>query len=262
MVVTFWPHPATYFKRAPLAYALTTPEEREALIVKLGVDEVVTLPFNQELANLSAKAFLRKLMAEHTMTGLVVGPNFALGKEREGSTEKIAELSPQLGFTFKVVKPLTNGEGMISSSQIRKDLTESRVREAATKLGRPYRLSGKVVHGEHRGTGLGFPTANLDYPPERLIPANGVYATRAIIHEKVYSAVTNIGVRPTFENPLTTPRVEPHILDTQGEFYGETLELEFIDFLRPEEKFHSPDELVAQIQRDITKTRKLLQNVS
>lgn len=129
---------------------------------------------------------------------------------------------------------------------------------ANQKLGRPYRLTGKVVHGEHRGTGLGVPTANLEYLPERLIPANGVYVTRALVNGKTYAAVTNVGVRPTFDNPLQVARIEPHILDMQEQLYQQELTLEFIDFLRPEIKFANSQELVAQIQRDISETRKIL----
>ncbi|MRR30504.1 riboflavin biosynthesis protein RibF, partial [bacterium] len=254
-VITFWPHPATFFKRAPLAWALTSPEERRNLLCALGVEDVLTLDFTHDLANLSALEFMQGLKSRLGLKGLLVGPNFALGKGREGNVHRLAELAHELDFELEVAQPLTNNEGMISSSQIRTDLLEGRVKSAAHKLGRLYMLSGKVVHGEHRGTGLGVPTANLEHQPERLIPGNGVYITRALVNGKRYASVTNIGVRPTFDNPLPEPRIEPHILDINEQLYGQELSLEFVDYLRPEIKFESSKELVAQIQKDIQKTR-------
>lgn len=257
LVITFWPHPATFFKRAPLAWALTSPDERRDLVCALGVDDVLTLNFDQNLADLSALQFMQGLKDKLGLKGLMVGPNFALGKGREGTIQKLTEIAVELDFKLEIAQPLTGEEGMISSSQIRTDLMESRVKPAAQKLGRPYKITGNIVHGEHRGTGLGVPTANLDHQPERLIPGNGVYVTRAIINGKSFASVTNIGVRPTFGNPLPEARIEPHILDINEQLYGQELALEFIDYLRPEIKFESSKELVAQIQKDIQKTRDL-----
>lgn len=257
VVVTFWPLPATVFKRAPLAWALTSPEERKALLLSLGVDQVVTLDFNQSLADLTAERFLQRLDDNFNIAGLLVGPNFALGKNRLGTVEKLAEIGREMFFELKVLEPFATNQGMVSSSRIRADLGNHDVRAAAEKLGRPYRLTGKVVHGEHRGTGLGVPTANLEAMPERMIPANGVYVTRALVNNKAYASVTNIGVRPTFENPLPTPRVEPHILDMQDQLYQQELSLEFFEYLRPEIKFANAQELVAQIQKDIARTREI-----
>jgi riboflavin kinase/FMN adenylyltransferase len=260
VVVTFWPHPATFFQRAPLAYALTSPVERRDLLTSLGVDGVLTLTFDKALANLDAEAFLGELREQVDMTRLLVGPNFALGKGRGGDAKTLVEIGKNMGFNVTVVEPLVSGGEMVSSSLIRLDLSASKVRKATEKLGRPYSLSGKIVHGEHRGTRLGVPTANLELLPERLIPANGVYATRAWLDGKTYIAATNIGVRPTFENPLPAPRVEPHLLDIQEHLYGQDLKLEFIEFLRPEVKFESSDALVAQIQLDIARTRQVFKH--
>lgn len=262
LVITFWPHPATFFKRAPLAWALTSPDERRDLLCALGVDNVLTLNFEQELADLSALQFMQELKDRLGLKGLMIGPNFALGKGREGNIHRLSEIASELDFKLQVVEPITGSEGMISSSQIRTDLLEGRVKPAAYKLGRPYMLNGKVVHGEHRGTGLGVPTANLGHQPERLIPGNGVYVTCARVNGNAYASVTNIGVRPTFDNPLPEARIEPHILDIDEQLYGQELSLEFIDYLRPEIKFESSKELVAQIQKDIQKTRAHFDNDS
>lgn len=257
LVITFWPHPATFFKRAPQAWSLTSPAERRDLLLKLGVDEMITLTFDDALANLTAEEFILGLKRKLNLKGLLVGPNFALGKGREGNLEKLTGIARQHDFELEVITPVNADEGMVSSSQIRADLLASRIKAAAQKLGRPYSLTGKVVHGEHRGTGLGVPTANLAYEPERLIPINGVYVTRAIVNARAYASVTNIGVRPTFENPLLVPRIEPHILDMHDQLYGQELTLGFIDHLRPEIKFADSKELVAQIQKDILRTREL-----
>ncbi len=257
VVVTFWPHPAVFFNRAPKAYTLTSPEERKELIRAQGADDVLVLDFNQALANLTASQFMQRIKSLLDMKVLMVGPNFALGKGREGTVDQLSIIGAQLEVKVEVIHPVTFTQGMVSSSQIRADLNEYRVREASQKLGRPYRLTGQVVHGEHRGTGLGFPTANLEYLPDRLIPAKGVYATRAIVNGRTYASVTNIGVRPTFDNPLPIPRVEPHLLDMQDQLYQQQLTLEFIDFLRGEKKFETPQELIAQIQRDVDQTRQI-----
>jgi riboflavin kinase/FMN adenylyltransferase len=149
-----------------------------------------------------------------------------------------------------------NGE-VVSSSQIRKLLAEGQLNQANRCLGRPYSVEGNVIHGEHRGNLLGFPTANLDIAPDRLLPARGVYASRVKVDGKKYIAVTNIGVRPTFDNPLPNPRVEPHILDLDGDLYGKYLKLELLEYLRPEETFASPQDLITQVNLDVKKTREL-----
>ena len=165
-----------------------------------------------------------------------------------------------LEYKVEVVPPFKVNNVVVSSSQIRSLLQEGRLARANHLLNHPYSLSGKVIHGEHRGHGLGFPTANLQIPADRLIPAKGVYATRAIVHDKVYTSVTNIGVRPTFENPLEFPRVEPHILDLEEDLYGQEVKLELVDYLRPEIAFNNSTELIAQVQLDIQKAREVIEN--
>jgi len=258
VVITFSPHPAVFFKRVPEAYSLTSPRERERLLREAGIDRVVTVEFTQEIANLSAVDFMQMMKSNLGLTHLIAGFNFALGRGRSGDIPTLKELGKQLGYEVEVIEPQKiNGE-IISSSQIRKLLSDGELARANQCLGRPYSLEGDVIHGEHRGHHLGFPTANLDIAPDRLLPARGVYASRAVVDGKVYTAVTNIGVRPTFENPLPTPRVEPHLLDQQEDLYGKYLRLELIEYLRPEKAFDSPDDLVSQVKRDIERTRELL----
>ncbi len=257
VVITFWPLPAVYFGRADGRYALTFPEERAQLIKNCGVDRVITLEFNQHLAGLSAAEFLQVVQDHTHFVWLAAGSNFALGKDRLGNIDALQALGAQMNFELEVVAPKLDGPNLISSSQIRQDLAEGRIRQANQKLGRHFMLPGKVVHGENRGSRLGFPTANLQIAAERLLPGNGVYVTRAWMNESDAMAVTNIGVRPTFENPLPQPRVEPHLLDTEQDLYDSEMTLEFIDFVRPEKKFANAAQLTRQIKKDIQYTRKV-----
>jgi riboflavin kinase/FMN adenylyltransferase len=260
VVVTFHPHPAVFFKRVPQAYCLTSPIERERLLKELGVDAVITLPFDQDFADLSPRDFVLDMKETLGLTHLMAGFNFALGKNRSGDVAALEKLGDELEFTVDVLPPLKISNEIISSSQIRKFLQDGELRQANHYLGRPYSLEGKVIHGEHRGHELGFPTANLEIDMDRLLPACGVYACTAKVDGKDHSAVTNVGVRPTFVNPLVHPRVEPHILDLQEDLYGKYLKLEFIEYLRPEQAFHTPQELIEQVNFDIKRTRELLGN--
>ncbi len=256
-VITFWPLPPIFFKRVPERYALTFPEERAELIKKCGIDRVITLDFNQALAGLAPEEFLKVIKSHTSFVRLFAGADFALGKDRSGDLKALQSLGAIMDFEVEVIDPKKEGSAVISSSQIRQDLTNGKIREATRKLGRRYFLPGRVVRGESRGTKIGFPTANLEIAPERLIPGNGVYVTRAWMSESDAMAVTNIGVRPTFENPLPLPRVEPHLLDTSSDLYESEITLEFYDFIRPEKKFANAGKLIGQIKKDIKYARKV-----
>lgn len=258
VAITFDPLPALFFKRITTDHILTSIDERVALIKNLGVDQVVVLDFTREFADIDALTFMTEVKKALGLQKLFAGYNFTLGKDQAGTVAVLKEIGQQLDFEVEVVPPIRHGQEIISSSNIRKILKTGDVAKAAEYLGRPYALSGLVVHGENRGSKLGIPTANLAIPGERLLPAMGVYATRANINGKTYLSVTNVGVRPTFENPLPFPRVEPHLLDTSETFYGKYLTLEFVEYIRPEVRFPDSKALVAQIQLDILKTREIL----
>jgi len=258
VAITFDPLPALFFKRITTDHILTSIDERVALIKNLGVDQVVVLDFTREFADIDALTFMTEVKKALGLQKLFAGYNFTLGKDQAGTVAVLKEIGQQLDFEVEVVPPIRHGQEIISSSNIRKILKTGDVAKAAEYLGRPYALSGLVVHGENRGSKLGIPTANLAIPGERLLPAMGVYATRANINGKTYLSVTNVGVRPTFENPLPSPRVEPHLLDTSETFYGKNLTLEFVEYIRPEVRFPDSKALVAQIQLDILKTREIL----
>ncbi len=258
VAVTFDPLPAVFFKRVKTGNALTSVEERVNLIKALGVDEVIVLPFTRELADIDAASFMQGLKDSIGIEHLLAGFNFTLGKDRAGNVARLGEIGRQIGYEVEVVDPVKDDGEVISSSTIRRLIGSGEIAKANRFLGRPYSVAGEVVHGEHRGGKLGFPTANVDVPSERLLPAIGVYACKAYVDGKAYLAVTNVGVRPTFDTPLPAPRVEPHLLDTEDRFYDKYLSLEFYDYLRQEQKFPDSQSLIAQIKLDIEKTRRLL----
>jgi riboflavin kinase / FMN adenylyltransferase len=262
VVVTFYPHPSVVLRGRRPSFYLTTPDEKAEYLAALGVDAVVTHPFNAEVANIRAAEFVTRLVRYARMTELWCGSDFALGHNREGTVEFLRAAGEQHGFSVNVAAPeLADGE-VISSTRIRQALRDGAVEQAARYLGRPFRLTGDVVEGAKRGRTIGIPTANLAISEEHAIPATGVYACRAYPmgtqSATAQLAVTNIGFRPTFESQTPGLTVEAHLLDFSDNLYGRSLTLEFIARLRPEMKFSGIDALLAQIKRDIEEARRLL----
>lgn len=237
---------------------LTTPEERIELFGALDLDVLVLTPFTREFAQTTAEAFMQLLVDRFNLRELWAGHDFALGKNRAGNIEKLTALGQELGYIVQTFEPLLVDEHVVSSTRIRQLIAAGEVAAAAQLLGRPPSLRSYVVQGAQRGRILGFPTANFAVPPERLLPANGVYATWATRanNGQRYASVTNVGVRPSFDDPTRT--VEAYIFDFDENIYGETFTLEFIKHLRPEKKFNGIDQLVAQIKRDADQARAIL----
>jgi riboflavin kinase/FMN adenylyltransferase len=258
VVITFYPHPAVVLRGAQGPYYLTTPEERSEQLQALGVDQVITLPFDRELAALSAEAFMQLLIEKYQLKQLWIGYDFALGRGRQGTPEVLSSLGEKLGYTVKVFEPILQNNETVSSSQIRALLGKGDLEKVAASLGHCYTVTGPVVHGQGRGRGLGIPTANMDIWAERLLPVNGIYATWVWLDGKRYRSVTNVGIRPTFEYGPVIPRVEAHILDFNQDIYDKTIKLEFASFLRPEERFIDINLLIKQMHLDIEKTRQVL----
>lgn len=260
VAITFDPLPALFFRRIKNDHILTPIKERVSLIKSTGVNQVFVLNFTQDLADIEAAAFMAQIKNTLGVEKLIAGFNFTLGKDHAGTVAELKRIGNPLQIDVEVLPPIRFGQDIVSSSNIRKLLKNGEVAKARVFLGRPYNLRGRVVHGEHRGGKLGIPTANMGIPAERLLPANGVYATLAHVNQQTFLSVTNVGVRPTFENPLPAPRVEPHLLDTNNSYYGKTLKLDFIEYLRPEVRFPDSKALVEQIQQDIKKTREIFAN--
>ena len=257
VVVTFHRHPRLVLSpRSNLTY-LTSIKERIRLLESLGVGCVVTLSFTRELAELSAREFVGLLQKYLRMRSLVVGSDFALGKRREGDALKLESLGEELHFSVEVVEPMECEGEVVSSTAIRFALSQGDMIKVSQLLGRRFTLSGQVMKGDQRGKTLGFPTANLVPDPEQALPPDGVYTTRAFVNETAYPAVTNIGVRPTFDDGKRV--VEVHILDfEERELYGHEIRIELVHRLRGEVRFSGADELKAQMQRDVEQTRALL----
>lgn len=261
-LLTFDPHPAALLRPDRVHSYLTTVPERLEVFGGLPLDFAVAYPFTLETARTPAAGFMALVQQAVQMAALWVGPDFALGRNREGDVPALRAIGRELGYTVHTIEPhLLDGEE-VRSGRIRSYLLEGDVQAAAQQLGRLYQVTGRVVAGAQRGRTIGFPTANLAVPDERLLPANGVYATWArldddpLMRGQRLASVTNVGVRPSFDNGQRT--VETHLLAFDGNLYGRPLTLQFAARLRPEQRFSSVEALTAQIGRDVAAARRLL----
>jgi riboflavin kinase/FMN adenylyltransferase len=270
VVLTFSPHPAIVLGGKKDFKYLTTPEERLALLETLGVDVVITQTFDRAFADQTAADFMRRVVQSLGLHRLIIGYDTALGRGREGDAARLTEIGKELNYTVQVIPALSDDNGVISSTRIRGAIALGNVSAAASGLGRYYSISGQVVHGDGRGHRINVPTANISVPAGKVIPAYGIYACWARLEPskggmekntekpKKYLAATNVGVRPTFTPDLPAPAVEAHLLDFSRDIYGKQLKLEFVEYLRPEQKFASVESLVDQIRLDIDLTREIL----
>jgi riboflavin kinase/FMN adenylyltransferase len=258
VALTFYPHPGVVLGGRNGAFYLTHPDERARLLVEIGIDAVITLPFNREMASHTAYQFMNLLKSKLDLVHLWVGENFALGRNREGTIPRLIEIGRMLGYRLTTVAPFMVNGIVVSSSLIRSYLNDGQVILANEALGRPYTIKGEVVQGDQRGRLLGFPTANLSVWPEQLLPARGVYAGWAEVDEGRFRAITNIGLRPTFAGSDTVYRVETHLIDYSGDLYQKCLRLGFSARLREEQRFESVDGLIAQLHQDKLNAQKVL----
>ncbi len=260
VVLTFTPHPAIVLGGKTDFKCLTTPGERIALLESLGVDEVITLTFDQALAHQTAKEFMLLLSHALGLRALFIGYDTALGRGREGNATRLAEIGKELGYTVQGFPPLADDEGIISSTRIRQKITAGEVSSAAADLGHPFSITGPIIHGDGRGHTIKIPTANIQIPAGKILPAYGIYACRAWVSGQSHPAATSIGVRPTFYRTEPAPTIEAHLLDFNADLYGQAVCLEFLEYLRPEEKYDSVEALLEQISHDIERTREVLKN--
>jgi len=247
VVVTFWPHPRAVFSGSQMP-PLADQEMRRQLLGRLGVNYLLELSFDMELAKLSPTEFLQKYLYPLNIGELVIGYDFRLGKGRSGDFEVLKQIGLEDGFGVEQVGPLMLGDSPISSTRLRKAIEDGDMALARKMLGRPHGFSGLVVHGEGRGSGLGFPTANVRVPAV-LTPPDGVYATCVTHRGQCFPAVTNIGFNPTFNGKHRS--IESFILECDRNLYDETIHMDFLARLRGEKRFAGPGELAEQISRDI-----------
>ena len=259
-VVTFKQHPHSLLEPQANLQFLTSLPQKIRLLKDEGVEVIIILTFTLELAQIGAPQFIGLLQKYLKMRGLVVGPDFALGRNREGNIDTLRTLEQGMNFSLTVVPLITKNSEVISSTTIRDALAEGAMRKVHNLLGRHFSLEGRVIAGSGRGTELGFPTANLDIEPAQAIPADGIYATWAYIDAQPHQSVTHIGKRPTFGETERT--LEVHILDYNGELYRYKLKIEIIERLRSEQKFDTAEKLTKQIIKDVRGARAILNHSS
>jgi riboflavin kinase/FMN adenylyltransferase len=256
-VLTFEPHPAEVLAPGTNPRLIATIDERIDLFEAVGIDVVAVVDL-AEIRHLAPEQFVERILLSKLGTRhLVVGSDFQFGRDRAGDCDFLIEFGSTHGFDVEVAD-LVEAEGVISSTRIRRLIEEGGVADAARLLGSPFRLSGVVVPGDHRGEGLGFPTANLRPPTRKVIPGNGIYAAWAEIEGQQLAAAVNVGTRPTFGG--SDLLIEAHLLDFDSDVYGQTLALVFVERLRSEVEFASVDDLVSAIDKDVEQVRRLLQS--
>lgn len=255
-VVTFSNRPITVIRPGTEPSYLTTLDQRVDLIKQQGIEVVVCLEFTPELASISAEEFANLLAGSLNMKGLVMGPDSAIGKDRQGDLAFMKQQGEKLGFWAQSVETFEIDGQPVKSRRIRDAVSNGSLEVCPELLGRNYFLSGEVVVGDQRGRTLGFPTANVEVDPEMRLPGDGIYATWAMIDGKRHQSATSIGVRPTFD--LTQRLVEVFVMDFSGDLYGKALGVEFIKKVRDQEKFDGLDALIKQIHQDVDNCRQVL----
>ena len=255
-LITFDPHPRCVLDPGGCPPLLTHAVERADLAARHGVETTIVIEFSEELSTWTAERFCDRLVASLPLRRLVVGPGFALGRERAGDEAFLRAYGGAHGFDVVAVPALVAGGERVSSGRVRRDVVAGRVEQAAELLGRWHHLPGTVVRGDGRGRGLGFPTANIAGVPDRCVPGAGVYATWLHAGGRWLRAATGIGVRPTFGGTTTT--VEAYALDFDADIYDATVELQFVARLREERAYPDAAALVAQMHRDVEAVRTLM----
>jgi riboflavin kinase/FMN adenylyltransferase len=256
VALTFEPHPRAFFRPQEPLFRLSDESAKLRLLAASGLDGVLVLTFDAAFAALGAEKFVQAILVERLgIAGAVIGYNFHFGRGREGSPAFLLRQGTAHGFTVEVLPPLQHRGRPVSSSAIRAALTQNRVAEAADLLGHPWFVSGTVLHGDKRGRDLGYPTANI-----RLDPAcglrHGVYAVRVGVGKERHDGVASFGRRPTFDNGA--PLLEVFLFDYAGDLYGASLDVAFIDWIRPELRFDSVEALVRQMDEDSARARTAL----
>jgi len=258
VVFTFSNHPLSVVAPDRCPLQIGSQESKAALIEDIGVDVLLTIPFTPEFAKLSPEDFLTLLHDTLDPKYVVVGPNYSFGYKSSGTPEILKSSGKKYGFEVEVLDAFQHGNNIISSTAIRQLISEGHVACAAKLLGRLFIIEGPVIQGAQRGRELGYPTANLAITKGQVIPADGVYATRVFIDGKWYNSIANVGTNPTFQE--SDRRLEVYIFLFHGNLYDKIIKVGFVRRIRNEQKFNSPDELIAQIKRDVNEAEQYLCN--
>lgn len=255
--LTFEPHPALVLQPQIERVYLAPDAERVALMASSGLDHLITLPFDESLRRLTAEQFMDAIRARINVRELWVGPDFRLGYRAQGTVAVLREIGARSGFEVHAIAPLVIDGEPVSATRIRELLHAGCVGDVPPLLGRHFAVAGEVVHGDHRGRTIGFPTANVAVGERHILPADGVYACRVTLpDDSIHPAVTNVGVRPTFG--VLSRTVEAHLLGWDGDLYGQPVRVAFIEHIRGEQRFSGIEELRAQIARDADRARDIL----
>ena len=257
IIATFDPHPMRLFRPDAPWFRLTTLDQREALFARAGADAMMVFDFTREMAALEAEAFVRLLSHDMGVAGVVTGHDFTFGKGRSGSVALLKMMGSANGMIAESVAPVMDDNGeIISSSRIREALRQGDCATATRLLTRPFAIEGRVQHGDKVGRTIGFPTANIDLD-HYLRPAYGIYAVRGLLPDgRVLDGAANLGIRPSFDPPKEL--LEPYFFDFSENLYGQRIEVQMIEFLRPEAKYEGLDALMVQIANDCDHARQIL----
>lgn len=261
VVVTLWPHPRIVLNKAMQGFkVLHTRDEKIRELERNGVDQLIIVPFNAEIASLSACDFVQKYLVDKMgVEVLLLGYDNRFGKDRMGDPEGLQMCAEKNKFRIEKLPEYSSGPGRVSSTLIRESILKGDLKEAASMLGYQYYLSGTIVEGNHVGRKIGFPTANIHpMDPYKLIPMNGVYAIRAELHGKIYNGMLNIGFRPTIDSASAVKTIEAHLFDVRGDFYDEHVVIHFVKRVRDEMKFSGLDALKEQLEKDRNNIKQLL----
>ena len=254
--LVFEPHPREFFQPDRPHFRLTTLAQKIALFERYGLELAVVLTFDRGLASLTARDFIeRVLVAGLGVRHVIVGHDFHFGKDRDGNTQVMLGMAKELGFGVTVVETVAEAGEIFSSSAIRADIAQGDVKSAADALGHAWRTSGKVVGGAKRGTGLGFPTANIPLAKGTAL-AHGIYAVFVHVHGERHEGAAYLGTRPTFDDG--TPVLETFLFDFDGDLYGREIEVEFIDYIRGDRRFETIEALKTQMDKDCARARAIL----
>ncbi|MCL4424836.1 MAG: bifunctional riboflavin kinase/FAD synthetase [Firmicutes bacterium] len=259
IVLTFDPHPLEVINPARAPLLLTTSEEKRAAIEALGAEYLLVLPFTREMAQKDCQSFAREILRDGIgARRVLVGFNFSFGYRGVGTPQTLGFLGRSLGFEVDVLPPVVIGGETVSSTLIREMLSTGKVGRAAELLGRSYAVTGLVISGHGRGRGLGLPTANLVWPAGKVVPARGVYVVRVEYEGFSYLGVANLGRQPTFGPDGPEDTLEVHLLDFSGDLYGRELTVQFVEWLREEQRFPGVKALLEQVGKDILRARTVL----
>ena len=258
VAVTFDRHPLSVLRPELCPALLLSNAQKLELLAETGIDATLMLTFDEARSKQPAEEFVREVLVDALGARvLLVGSDFRFGAKGAGTVELLTQLGPQLGFTVQLIDDVTSGERRASSTWIRELLSSGQIDEATRLLGRAPSIRARVVGGHQRGRTMGYPTANLSHDVEGFVPADGVYAAHVIIEGSRYGAAVSVGNNPTFAD-VAEKTVEAHVLDETLDLYGKTVEVEFVDYVRPMHKFPDADALAAQMNADEVHIRSIL----